>query len=587
MRLSDDFLSELRYRNSIESVVSAYVNLRRTGSTMKGLCPFHNEKTPSFTVYPENGSYYCFGCQNGGDVITFVRNIENLDYMEAVRLLCQKSGLNMPETGYDDSAEKLRRTVLAINRETARFFHNCLIDEKLGKRAREYCNERQLLPKTIRHFGIGYAPDDWSLLCNHLKSKGFKEEDMVIANVASRGRNGGVYDRFRHKFIFPIIDLRGNVIAFAGRKFPEDTQIKGKYLNTNDTPVYKKSKVLYALNFAKDSKDSRLILCEGYMDAISLHQAGFTNAVACCGTAFNAEQAKLISRYTDEVVVALDSDGPGQKAAMLAIEQLTKAGLKLKVLQIEGGKDPDEYIKTYGPDKFRALLDGSKNEIEFQLSTAKAKYDITLDSDKVSYLNDAVKILAEVSSNIAVDVYAGKLAKELDVDKQVIMNQVESSKKQIRYKKEKKFFGDLTATYKRDEINPEATAYKRASIAEETIISVIMKNPNLADYAFEKLSSDDFLTSFNKSVYEALKKVLSDSNIFDITKISQDFSPGEMGRIVLIQNKATAIGDAKDTLDDCLAVLKEEKDKHKNSNPSDMSTDDWQEALHKIGKNKK
>lgn len=588
MRLSDEFLSELRYRNNIESVVSAYVNLKRTGSTMKGLCPFHNEKTPSFTVYPENGSYYCFGCQNGGDVITFVRNIENLDYMEAVKLLCERSGMNMPETGYDDSAEKLRRKVLEINRETARFFHRCLMDEKIGVRARQYCNERRLSQNTVRHFGLGYAPDDWSMLVNHLKKLGYREEDMVLANVASRGRNGGVYDRFRHRFMFPIIDLRGNVIAFGGRKFPEDTASQGKYLNTNDTPVYKKSRTLYAMNFAKDSKDKRIILVEGYMDVISLHQAGFTNAVACCGTAFTPDQAQMIARYTDEVIVSLDSDGAGQKAARAAIEQLNKAGIKLRVLQIEGGKDPDEYIKTYGAERFKMLLDGAKNEIEFQLSGAKAKYDTTLDADKVSYLNDAIKILAAVSSQIAVDVYAGKLSEELKVDKQVILTQVSKNRKQLLSRKQKETMQAFTSPkVTRDEINPEATMHKRAAIAEEMIISILMRNPELADKTFSELSSDDFLTSFHRSVYTALKEIMSGTKSFDITKMSQEFSPQEMGRIVMIQNKSATVSDANGTLYDCMAVLREEHQKANSNKPADMSTDDWAQALHNLRDNKK
>ena len=308
MRLSDEFLSEIRYRNPIEEVISSYVDLKTSGNTLKGLCPFHNEKTPSFTVYPATASYYCFGCQNGGDVVTFVRQIENLDYVEAVKLLADRAGMSMPESGYDDSGERLRKRMLAINRETARFYHNCLKDKNVGAKGYRYFKERGLADETIVRFGLGYAPDSGFALCNHLKNLGYTESELILANVAGKSRNGRAYDRFRNKVMFPWIDLRGNVIAFGGRKMPDDDSSYGKYINTSDTPVYKKSRNMYALNFAKNAKTDTLILCEGYMDAIAMHQAGVTNAVACCGTAFTDEMASLLSRYAKEIIVMLDSD---------------------------------------------------------------------------------------------------------------------------------------------------------------------------------------------------------------------------------------------------------------------------------------
>ncbi|MBQ2676998.1 MAG: DNA primase [Clostridia bacterium] len=586
IRLSDEFLSEIRYRNRIEDVISSYVNLKRTGNTMKGLCPFHNEKTPSFTVYPENGSYYCFGCQNGGDVITFIRNAENLDYIEAVKYLADRSGMSMPESGYDDSAEKMRKTLLEINRETARFYHSCLIDPKIGKRGLDYFYQRQLTPTTIKKFGLGFAPDGFYNLVNHLKSLGYKENDMILANVAGRGKNGGAYDRFRGKVMFPIIDLRGNVVGFGGRKLPGDEG--AKYINTSDTPVYKKTKNMYAMNLAKNSKSESIILCEGYMDVIALHQAGFTNAVAALGTAFTEDQATLISKYAKEVIITMDSDEAGQKASKRAIDIVNKTGLKIRVLQIEGGKDPDEYIKTYGAERFKLLLEGAKNDIEFNLFSAKAKYDTDTDAGRLQYLNDAVEILAGVNNEIAQNIYAGRLSDELSVDKQVLTNRIKALYKKRAGARQKEQLREMTSpTVRRDDINPEAVRHKRAAAAEEIIISILMLNPELCTTAFEQLSEEEFITSFNRRLYKALKTALSTSKAFDITMISSEFSPAEMGRIVLIQNKATVYKDSRRELNDCIAVLKEENNKLQKIDSSNMDNDEFAKAMQKIAKNKK
>ena len=402
MRLLDDFIEELRQRNDIESVVSSYVTLKRRGSNLVGLCPFHNEKSPSFTVYTSSNSYYCFGCGAGGDPITFIRSIENLDYIDAVKFLADRCGMRMPESGYDDTMQKLRLKIYEINRAAARFFYKRLKTPE-GKIGLDYLKSRQLSASTIKSFGLGYAPDSWDALHNHLRNLGYTDDLIFQADLISKRKNSsGYYDRFRNRVMFPIIDLRGNVIAFGGRRLTDDKTV-AKYINSSDTPVYKKSTVLYALNYAKNSKRKGLILAEGYMDVIALHQAGFDNAVAACGTAFTQEQARLLSRYTDEIIVTLDADEAGQKATNRTIEILKSTGMNIRVLRVDGAKDPDEFIKKYGPERFQGLLDGANNDIEYKLSAVKAKFDLTTDDGRLSALKQISLVLAATDDNIARD----------------------------------------------------------------------------------------------------------------------------------------------------------------------------------------
>ncbi|MGN0469010.1 MAG: DNA primase, partial [Acutalibacteraceae bacterium] len=361
-RFSDEFIEELRARNDIEQFISTYVQLRRRGKNLVGLCPFHNEKTPSFTVYPENQSYYCFGCGAGGEIINFTRRIENLDYVEAVRFLCDRCGMAMPSEGYDNSIAEKRKRMYEINKEAARFFHNYLFSPE-GKAGLDYYKMRGYSKKTLVRFGMGYAPDDWHKLLNHMREKGYSYEELYAANLANKSEKNGktnYYDSFRNRVMVPIIDARGNVVAFGGRVLDDS---KPKYINTSDTLVYKKSLGVFGLNFAKNSKEKSLILVEGYMDAISLHQAGFDNAIACLGTALTSEMAHLLSRYCDEIILSYDADEAGQKATKRAIEVFSSIGMKLRVVRLSGGKDPDEILKKYGPERFRSLIDGASNDI--------------------------------------------------------------------------------------------------------------------------------------------------------------------------------------------------------------------------------
>lgn len=587
MNFSEDFMNELRYKNPVEEVISSYVVLKKAGSTYKGLCPFHNERTPSFTVYPNTNSFYCFGCQNGGDVVTFIKNIENLDYVEAVRFLADRAGMAMPESGYDDSYEKLRRTVLAINRETAKFYFECLIQKEDDGIGLKYFSGRKLSAETIKKFGLGYAPESFDKLKNHLRSKGFSESDMILANVCSKSqKTGRAYDRFRKKVMFPIFDLRGNVIAFGGRKFPEDEG--AKYINSSDTPVFKKSKNLYGLNLAKNSGEKTVILTEGYMDTIALHQAGFNNAVGALGTSFTADQANLLSRYFDEIVVTMDIDEAGQKATKRAIEILKTTGIKIRILQVEGGKDPDEYIKEFGANRFRMLLEGAKNDIEFKLLGAKNKFDIETDDGKLNYLNASIEVLASVNDEIARNLYASRVSGETGVEKSVILNRVQRMRKSNEKKALKKELTEFTRPkYSPNDVNPDAKKYRRAAYAEENILAVLMQYPQYAKYVFEKLSGDDFLTSFNKDLYLKLQEILVAGKEFEISYLSESYDSKQLGRVMEINSKFSFSNDIEQVIDDCIKVIFDEKDKLGIISPSNMNDDDFLNALNKQAKDKK
>ncbi|MBQ8551117.1 MAG: DNA primase [Clostridia bacterium] len=586
--ISEDIKLEIKYRNDIESVISQYVNLKRRGKNLVGLCPFHNEKTPSFTVYPENGSYYCFGCGQGGDVITFVSQIEKLDYVEAVKLLADRSGITIPESGYDNSMQELKNRIFEINRETARFYYAYLMSPG-GKWALDYLHGRGLTDATIKRFGLGAAPDSWDLLIKHLKSKGFSIPDMLQANVISQSSRGSYFDRFRNRVMFPIFNLRGNVIAFSGRARPDDPKATGKYVNTQDTPVYKKSQHLFALNFAKNDCADRIILVEGNMDVISLHQAGFTNAVAALGTAFGAEQVKLLSRYTKEIVVTMDADEAGQKAVRRTIEELKDSGINIRVLVIPDGKDPDEYIRKNGAAKFRALLDGAVSDIEYKLLTAASDIDVTTDNGRLQYLKRAAEILAGVYDKLTIDLYAGRLADKYGVSKTALLSQIDDLKKRnVRKEQKKEFDRVVTPRYDSGDINPDRRRYPRAAKAEESLIAILLSHPDLYSVLKGRISPDSFITSLNKRVFQTICDVLDSGRpTVDIALFGEGYTPAELGYIVSLQNGVLAEKNAKTVLNDCIKVILEENMAVNAANDKDLSIDDWAAKMQQIAKNKK
>lgn len=576
MRLSDAFLEQLRANTDIESVISPYVNLRRRGKNLVGLCPFHNEKTPSFTVYPENGSFYCFGCGVGGDVITFVRRMENLDYMEAVKQLADRAGMALPEDGYDDTLAKKRTAVLAANRAAAKFFHAQLYTER-GRQALDYFLDRGLAPETIRHFGLGFAPNDWRALKRHLNEQGFDDILLESANLLRRSdKNGKVsyYDNFRNRVMFPIIDPRGNVIAFGGRVLDDS---KPKYINTSDTLVYKKSNGVFALNFAKNGNDGKLIIAEGYMDVIALHQAGFTNAVACLGTALTKEQANLLSRYADTIILSYDADEAGQKATARALGIFGTTGMEIKVLHLEGGKDPDEIIKNYGAQRFQAIIDGAANDTEYRLLKARQGIDLATDDGKVKYLSAAAEILAEIGSPVEVDVYASRLAHELGVDKLAIQSQVKYKREGLKKRRAVKREQEQTRLLinGQNTKNPERAQHLRAAKAEETLIASLMRNPDFYNKLKDGLSADYFVTALNRRIFSVVLSRLEEGGNTEPYFLSSEFTPDEMDEVERIFRSAAQLSNTVDECADCIKILKEEKNKPETVKASELSDEDF------------
>ncbi|MDE6469495.1 MAG: DNA primase [Eubacterium sp.] len=576
MALNESFLQELKFKTDIEDIISGYVSLKKRGSTSLGLCPFHNEKTPSFTVYNDTQSFYCFGCGAGGDAVTFIKKIENLDYIDAVKLLAQRAGLQMPEdNSYDDSLSKKRRRILEINRETARFYYNYMMSEQ-GKIGLEYYLNRGLSMNTVKHFGLGYAPNEWDCLLKHLKSKGYKPSEMVDADVVKIGRNNRYYDNFRNRVMTPIIDVRGNVIAFGGRVLDDS---KPKYINTSDTLLYKKTNELFGLNFAKNNCSESLILCEGYMDVIAMHQAGFTNAVAGCGTALTNEQVRLISRYTKEVILAYDADEAGRKALNKAIGLFKSTDIKVKIPALVGGKDPDEIIKTYGRDKFKGMLDGASNEIEFALFDLKNKNDLNTTQGKIDFLNGAIKILCGVSP-IEQDLYLTRLSNELGVEKSSIKVQLDAYSRKYKSRQKRNMYKSIVQDNIKE--NQKASFDNNASIkqmkAEERIIALLLRYPDCRGLCSD-FDADKFSSAFIKRVFSQIISRLNDALDVDLINFSGILTNDELGRLSGIIARTRESKDAKKEFSDCLAIVNEEYEKSNTISSSAMSDDDFRKLF--------
>lgn len=574
MPLNDSFLHELHTKCDIEEIISQHVVLKNAGRTSKGLCPFHNEKTPSFVVYRDTQSFYCFGCGAGGDVITFVRKMNNLDYIDAVKLLADRAGMQMPEdNSYNDTTTALRRRIFEANREAARFFHKSLFTDE-GKQALDYYLGRGLTLKTIKHFGLGYAPDSWDSLYKHLKSLGFSRSEMLSANLVREGRNNSVYDNFRNRVITPIINIRGNVIAFGGRVLDDS---KPKYINTSDTLAYKKTHELFGLNFAKDSKSDTLILCEGYMDVIAMHQAGFTNAVACCGTALTNEQVSVISRYCTNVILAYDADEAGQKAVSRAIDMFSHTSLNVRVPTLMGGKDPDEIIKKFGAERFKGMLEGAANDIEYSILKIKNRFNVSTSDGKLAFLKEVLPYLATLSP-IEREIYSSKIASELDLSFDTVKVQLdELVKKKTSASKRREFNSIISESGKFDiRFNPTGEYNIRLAKAQERLITLLFYNPDFIKYLNDYDFSEEFIDSpFYKRVYKIIYSRIADDSPIDLTTLSSQFTPDELGHLAYIQMKGTSYANPTDEFVDCIKSIKEEYNKKNQKDVSEMSDDDF------------
>ncbi|MBQ8927976.1 MAG: DNA primase [Oscillospiraceae bacterium] len=553
----EEFISRLRERNDIVDLFRMYADVKKRGRTYVCCCPFHSEKTPSCTIYPETQSFYCFGCGAGGDALTFVMRMDNLSYPEAVRSLAQRSGMELPQQ--DPRAQEradMRRRCLEINRETANFYYSFLLHGG-DKRGLQYFARRKLTAQTLKLYGLGFSPDDWHVLRDHLRSKGYRDEEMVTAGVCLQSDKGNVYDAFRGRVMFPIVDLRGSVIGFGGRVL-DDT--KPKYLNTNATPVFDKGRNLFSLNFAKDAASTTMILAEGYMDVISIHQAGFPNVVATLGTAITPDQARLIAQYAREVVIAYDSDGAGQAATQKALNHFSAVGLPARILRMEGAKDPDEFLKRYGPEQFRLLIDHAGDALNFKLDKCREGLDLSTEIGKTELLRRSVNVLAGISNPLEREVYISRTAGALDIRVETLRMQVDRAVQfSQKTAKKAKFHAIEAQSLQRDELNPEASEHPRESRAEEMLLAYLLRHPEEYEMLWSYVSPEDFVTEFHRRVYETICTMLPDYTRFSLSLLAEKFSAAEMGRISGIEARYGDLAIDRDAVEECIGVLKKAK----------------------------
>ncbi len=537
MRFPEPFIQEVIERTDIEELVGRYVELKRSGSNLVGRCPFHSEKTPSFSVSPQKKMFFCFGCHAGGTAITFVQKAENLDFTDAVEFLANRAGLPLPRESeqYQTAAGVSRKRVLEMNLEAAKFFRACLFDSNIGAQGMDYfCRDRGLSVATVKHFGLGFAPDSFGSLTDHMHRLGYSDEELIAACLCGKSpRTGRVYDYFRNRVIFPIIDSSGNVVAFGGRVLDDS---KPKYLNSSDTPAFKKSKQLFALNFAKNSCAERMILCEGYMDVIALHAAGFEYAVATLGTAITPDHARIFSKYTQKVIISYDSDEAGQNAANKAMRILGEVGMEVRVLKLSDAKDPDEYIKKFGADAFRRALSESRTGFDHKAEQIYYKYDLAQGSDKIRASNDICKLISEYWSAVEREVYLSSASERLQLPVDVLKNTVEGMRQRKKREAAQKLGQKAQADLKGfgDRINPDAAKDPRAAAAEETIIGLLMiydEYRDLIERGDVALVSEDFVTDFNRRVFEALMCGHASEAGLQPALLGAEFTPDEMGRI--------------------------------------------------------
>lgn len=553
MPLPDDFIYSLKQNNPIESVIGSYVSLKKQSRDYIGLCPFHSEKTPSFHVRPAEGYFHCFGCGAGGDVITFIMKYENLEYIEAVKFLAERAGMSMPEDARNNDTSKRKMRIFEMNRTAAGYFNHILTRETQGEKGRRYFASRQLSPKTIIKYGLGYAPDNWHDLGNYLKGKGFSEQELIDAALCGAGKNGGIYDIFRDRVMFPIIDLRGNVVAFGGRIIDGSGP---KYLNSSDTLVFKKSRNLFSLNFAKRSDERRLILAEGYMDVISINQGGFENVVATLGTSLTEEQARIMAGYADEVIICYDSDNAGQNATQRAINLLSAAGLKTRIIHMENAKDPDEYIKKFGSLRFKQLLDNSAGAVNFELEKCKVGIDTNTEMGKIEYLKKCADVIAALDSPVERDVYISKVAGEQGISREALSGQVNSVIKKRRSISNKTEWQNIRSFGSLYRESPEAAAFPAEYKAESGIIYYIASNPETAANISAKLDPEWFVSEFHRKVYIKITENQKNSVDFDILSLQSEFTADEMGKITTILSKNREININENTVSDYIDILK-------------------------------
>ncbi len=556
MPLPERFLDELLARTDIVDLVSESVRLTKKGNSYWGCCPFHSEKTPSFHVVPDRQMYKCFGCGKGGGAINYVMELENLPFRDAVAILARRAGMQVPETGSAPGARERREKILTINKQAARAFYRWLHGPE-GAEGLAYLRRRGLSQRTLTNFGLGFAPDAWDGLITELAAQGYDKRDLLDAGLAVSSKDGRIYDRFRNRVMFPIIDVRGNVIGFGGRVMDDSTP---KYLNSPDTPVYNKSRNVFALNIAKTSKAGRVILTEGYMDTIALHQAGFDNAVASLGTALTEEHGQLLARYFKEAVISYDGDGAGVAAAQRAIPILEKAGLKVKVLRVTGAKDPDEFIKAYGRDAFARLVDNSEDRMDYRLAQIQKKYDLNDDGQRIGFLQEAAQLVSTLPSAVEREIYAGHAAQTAGVTPDAMKLEVERALKgRLRKAKKQKERRDLTPA---SQLQPKARSLRyenlRSARAEEGLIRLLMLDPGLVN-RMEGITGEEFSSSLLGRAFDALRRRAEEGLSTRLAALAEDFSGEEMDHLAQVAAQPQAAASSGQAITDYISVVRGEK----------------------------
>jgi len=567
LAIPDRFLDELIARIDIVDLVSESVRLTKKGRNYWGLCPFHSEKTPSFSVSADKQIYKCFGCGKGGGAINFVMELDNLPFRDAVALLAKRAGLEVPDSGSSAGAKERREKLLTINKQAARTFHRWLYAPE-GADGLAYLQRRGLSRRTLTSFGLGFAPNRWDALIQELGQQGYDKRDLLDAGLAVSNQDGRIYDRFRNRVMFPIIDIRGEVIGFGGRVMDDSTP---KYLNSPDTPVYNKSRNVFALNIAKKSKAGRVILTEGYMDTISLHQAGFDSAVASLGTALTPEHAQLLSRYFPEAIIAYDGDGAGVSATQRAIPLLERAGMKVRVLRVTGAKDPDEFIKQFGRDAFLRLLDQSENQVDYRLEQIRKKYDLSDDSQKVGFLQEAAQLLSSLPSAVEREIYGRHAAETAGVSPEAVAQEVKKAfQRRLRKEQKQQERRDLTPAI---QLQPKSRGLRyeniRSARAEEGVLRLLLLDPSL-HRELTQLRPEEFSSPLLGKAYALLLRRAEDGLSTQLSLLAGELTGEEMDHLTQVASSPESMANSRQSLADYIAVIRAEAIKRSGASGNDL-----------------
>ncbi|MCI8524367.1 MAG: DNA primase [Oscillospiraceae bacterium] len=566
MAFPPSFLDELSARNPIVEVVGQYVRLTRKGSNLFGLCPFHAEKTPSFSVAPDKGIYYCFGCHKGGGVVNFIMEQESLDFLDAVRFLAKRAGMEVPDDGARASGYRRQERLWALCKDAARYFRAQLFSPA-GAPGQDYIRRRALSLDTVKRFGLGYAPNGWSGLLDAMGEKGYAKQDLLDAGLAVKSDKGGVYDRFRGRLMFPIIDVRGSVIGFGGRVLDDS---KPKYLNSPETVIFNKRKNLFALNIAKKSKQGRIILTEGYMDAIALHQYGFDCAVASLGTSLTEEHAGILAKYTRQVVITYDGDAAGQNATRRAIDLLEKTGVQVRVLRMQGAKDPDEFLKQYGPDRFRLLLERAENHVEYRLDALRRQFDLTADDQRVAFLRQAANLIASLPSAVEREVYGVRAAEAAGISPEAMKLEADKAYRQRRAQARRRQAQKDLAPAAAAQPQSRELRYEnvRSAMAEEGVLRLVLKEPALLD-ACRRLEPEHFSAPLLGRAYGLLRAQYEAGRPVGLGSLGEAVTPAELGHLSAVAQKTDELV-SEQALADCLAVIDEEYARRQVAGAADL-----------------